>query len=129
MTKNFSAAVPWFWPGSTVARFIDGDTFVGHLTKDIGFHGAVTFEQRLRLARINAPALSTPEGKAAVQFFVALVAEFVLVDITTMKPYKYGDEWMAEVLTTAPVPVNVSDAMVAAGHAVHWDGKGPRPGG
>jgi hypothetical protein len=47
------------------------------------------------------------------------------VHITTVGPYKYGDEWMAEV--TLADGRNLSDTLVGLGLAVLWDGTGPRP--
>jgi endonuclease YncB( thermonuclease family) len=130
----------WSWPNSQITRVIDGDTFVARLTKDIGFHGLVAFEQKLRLNRINAPKYSashpdqTVDGTRARDYFQTLVNNRSDLMIETVKPYKYGDEWMAEVaLTTIAIGTspsqwdNVSDLLVAAGHAVYWDGSGVRP--
>jgi endonuclease YncB( thermonuclease family) len=76
--------------------------------------------------------LKTVPGKEAMDHFTELVRNgpgipSVPVLIETVKAYKYGDEWMAEV--TLPDGRNVSDALVAAGVAQWWDGQGPRPGG
>lgn len=124
-------ATVWTWPGAHVTRVVDGDSFVARLFRDIGFHGEVQFEQRLRLNRINTPPLKTVAGASAAEFFRALVRASDVASppllIETVKPYKYGDEWMAEV--TLPDGRNVSDLMVSAGGAVYWDGSGPRPGG
>ena len=120
-------AISWPWPGSTITRVIDGDSIVARVSRDIGFHGVATFEQKLRLNRINAAPASTDPGTRATAFVVAHTTPGVVVDITTEKPYKYGDEWMAEV--TLPDGSNLSDALVAAGLALYWDGTGPRPGG
>ena len=121
----------WSWPGARVTRVIDGDSFVARMARDIGFHGEVQFEQKLRLNRINTPPVKTPAGRSAREFFEALVRASDVSSppllIETVKPYKYGDEWMAEV--TLPDGRNVSDLMVSAGGAVYWDGLGPRPGG
>lgn len=115
----------WDWPGSTITRVVDGDTIVARLSRDIGFHGVATFEQRLRLNRINTAPASTERGRAATQMVSSHTG--AQVDITTVKPYKYGDEWMAEVVLV--VGVNLSDALLEAGLANLWDGHGPRPGG
>jgi endonuclease YncB( thermonuclease family) len=116
----------WQWPNSFVTEVIDGDTFKARLTRDIGFHGETTFIQKLRLNRINAPEVKTPNGILAKTQFLELVRPSLLsVNIATVKPYKYGDEWMAEV--TLPDGRNVSDEMVKSGYAVYWDGTGPRP--
>jgi endonuclease YncB( thermonuclease family) len=124
--------VPWLWPNSTITRIKDGDSFVARVTRDIGFHGTLTFDVTLRLNRINTPPLKTVPGKEALDQFTELVRNgpgipSVPVLIETVKAYKYGDEWMAEV--TLPDGRNVSDALVAAGVAQWWDGQGPRPGG
>ena len=118
--------VPWQWPNSTVMRVIDGDSFVGRLTRDIGFHGWTVFDIKLRLNRVNARPIKTVEGQSAQKFFSSLVNPGIaLVHIDTVKPYKYGDEWMAEV--TLSDGRNVSDEMVKNQMAVYWDGTGPRP--
>jgi endonuclease YncB( thermonuclease family) len=117
--------VPWPWPGSVITRVIDGDSVVARLTKDIGFHGEVIFEQKLRLNRINAAPGSTDLGKAATAFVTNRIG--LPVDIVTPGAYKYRDEWMAEF--TLAGGVNLSDALVAAGLAQYWNGEGPRPGG
>ena len=120
----------WSWPGSTIVRVVDGDTFDATVTRDLGFGGRAVFPIRLRLNRINAPKGSTADGKAATAYLVTLLPLAVSTQLTTTGPYKYGGpdwatgEWMAEVDTPAG---NVSDLMVTAGHAVYWDGSGPRP--
>lgn len=132
----------WRWPGSTLVRVVDGDSFTARLTRsleatvaaqDLGFHGTVgpatltipvAFEQKLRLNRINAPKASSAAGKASTARATALMMDRLLL-IETVAPYKYGDEWMAEV--TLPDGGNVSDLLVAAAMAVYWDGTGPRP--
>jgi endonuclease YncB( thermonuclease family) len=125
-----SAVAEWRWPGSYVARVIDGDTLDAKLTRDIGFGGTVTFPVRLRLARINAAKAKSPAGLSATAMTIALTGGAPL-EIITLKPYKYGGpadyagEYMAEVVL--PDGRNLSDALVAAGLAVYWDGRGPRP--
>jgi endonuclease YncB( thermonuclease family) len=113
----------WAWPDSIVIAVTDGDTIKARLTRDIGFNGVTEFEQKLRLNRINTPKLSTDRGKQARTRVVALSAG--RVDIETVKPYKYGDEWMAEV--TLADGRNLSDVLVAEDLATYWDGTGPRP--
>jgi endonuclease YncB( thermonuclease family) len=116
----------WDWPNAIVTRVIDGDSFVARLSRDIGFHGFVTFDQRLRLNRINAVPVKTAHGLEAKQFLEELVKpNLSVVYIETVKPYKYGDEWMAEITTVDKK--NVSDEMVKNAMAVYWDGTGPRP--
>jgi endonuclease YncB( thermonuclease family) len=113
----------WDWPDSTVTRIIDGDSLVAEVHRDLGFNGTATFRQKLRLNRINAKPAKTPEGKAATAAVIGMVTD--PIHITTVGPYKYGDEWMAEV--TLADGRNLSDALVGLGLAVLWDGTGPRP--
>lgn len=114
----------WLFPDSKVTRIIDGDTLTAELTRDVGFHGRLTYQQRLRLERINALPKTTTGGRSATAHLAQLVTG-VLVHIETTGPYKYRDEWMAEL--TLPDGRNVSDELVNAGLAVYWNGTGPRP--
>lgn len=116
----------WVWPNSSITRVIDGDSVVGRMTADIGFHGLVTFEQKMRLNRINAAKKGTARGNNAVAELIrVLVGSVNTLTFETIKPYKYGDEWMVEIIH--PVVGNISDFMVTNGWAVYWDGTGPRP--
>jgi endonuclease YncB( thermonuclease family) len=121
----------WLWPGSTVVRVVDGDTFDALVHRDLGFGGQAVLPVRLRLNRINAPKGSTEAGKAATARVGIELGLRATVDLETINPYKYGGpkdmtgEWMAEV--TLPDGVNLSDLLVEAGLAVYWDGQGPRP--
>ena len=114
----------WEWPASYVLRVIDGDTVVARLTRDLGFHGIATFEQRLRLNRINAKAKNTPDGQRASARLEELIVGYPLF-ITTVAPYKYGDEWMAEI--RLPEGPNVADVLVSEGLAAYWTGRGAKP--
>lgn len=114
----------WDWTDAEVVRVIDGDTFVGKVTRDLGFNGTASFTQRLRLNRINAKPVKTMAGRAATETVQRLTAGCKL-QITTTGPYKYGDEWMAEV--TLPGGENLSDELVRLELAIYWSGKGPRP--
>lgn len=115
----------WTWPDATVVRVVDGDTLVVRLTRDIGFHGSVVFEQRVRLAGINTPPVSTERGRAAAAWVERNTLG--LVTVATLKPYKYGDEWVATIALADGR--DVSDELVALGLAYVWNGRGPRPGG
>lgn len=120
----------WSWPDAQVVRVIDGDTLDMQVTRDLGFGGSASFVVRLRLNRINAPALHTVDGLAAFGYLSSLLPVGTKCPLTTVKAYKYGGpdtspgEWMAEITTSAG---NVSDQMVTAGRAVYWSGAGPRP--
>lgn len=116
----------WVYPDSKVTRIIDADSAVYEMGVDIGFHGTVTFVQKMRLNRINAPKISSEAGLAARNYFTSLVQNSSLT-LVTFKPYKYGDEWMVEVYIPDRNGLNVSDELVKQGMAVYWDGNGPRP--
>ena len=120
-------AIAWPWPGSTITRVKDGDSFVATVTRDLGFHGTATFSQNMRLDRINCPPKGTDVGDAATAFVLSKVTPGVIVNIETTGPYAWRDEWMAEV--TLPDGSNLSDALVTAGLALYWNGQGSRPGG
>lgn len=123
----------WTWPDAEMAAIIDGDTLTMKVTRDIGFGGSVTFPVRLRLNRINASPLKTAAGKEAATFLTNLLPVGGKFPLTTVGAYKYGGpdwspgEWQAEI--TLSDGSLVSDVMVANGHAVYWNGQGPRPGG
>jgi endonuclease YncB( thermonuclease family) len=117
------ASAVWEWPGSKIVRVIDGDTIVAELTRDLGFNGRAVFLQRLRLNRIDAMKASSEQGKRATELVKLAAAQ--TAHITTVGPYKYRDEWMAEVVLADGS--NLSDGLVTAGVAVYWDGRGPRP--
>jgi endonuclease YncB( thermonuclease family) len=118
------ASVMWDWPDASIERVIDGDSIVARLTRDLGFHGTVSFLQKLRLNRINTPKVSTDNGRDAKEALEVMVKDQV-VRVRTLKAYKYGDEWMAEIFLADNTIV--SDALVKQGHAVYWDGIGQRP--
>lgn len=116
----------WLWPGSTLIRVVDGDSLIVKLRRDLGFDGYVIFDQHIRLNRINCPPGSTPDGKAATAAVLTSLAAGPF-HVETLKPYKYGGSYMAEV--TLPDGRNLADLLVEQGHGVWWDGQGPRPGG
>jgi endonuclease YncB( thermonuclease family) len=127
----------WHWPDTAVTEVVDGDTIdaILAITHDIGFGSSSTHQHhvRLRLNRVNAPKLANgylgERGRAARGFVIAHTVD--PVHVVTIGPYKFGGpkdytgEWMAEVLL--PDGRNLSDLMVENGHAVYWNGQGPRP--
>lgn len=107
-----------------VARVVDGDTL--DLMVDLGFDVHVLV--RVRLAGVNAPERGTVQGAAARAFVVDWCAGAGRwVSVQTSKAgarEKYG-RWLAEVFAEDGRGL-VAD-LLAAGHAVAWDGRGPRP--
>lgn len=118
----------WLFLGSTLARVVDGDTFDADLScaADFGFHLRVTqtSRQRFRLNGCNAAPLSTPSGAGASVALGALLAPAPFT-LTSVGPYKYGDEWMAEVVLADGR--RVTDVMVAQQWAAPWTGQGAQP--
>lgn len=122
----------WVW-SATLIRVVDGDTLDVELTLvvDVGFGRRLTSSgpQRVRLNRVDTWPSTTPRGAAGTAFVRAALAGGPFA-VQTLKPYKYGGnqpaaEYMAEV--TLADGRNLSDALIAAGHALPYDGRGPRP--
>lgn len=113
------------YPGRVV-DIHDGDTFTAVV--DLGFH--VTVREKFRLAQIQAPELtgeSRERGKRARDYFVGLIGGVgATVTIRTFRDRteKYGRYLAAIILADGR---NVAHEMVLHGHAVFWDGTGPRP--
>jgi endonuclease YncB( thermonuclease family) len=107
---------------AAVKKVVDGDTL--DLTISLGFR--MFTEQRVRLLGINAPEHNTPEGKKAIAFVKAWIDEHG--PVFTVRTHldeqeKYG-RFLAVVLTDTS---ELGQALIDAGLAAPWDGKGPRP--
>lgn len=119
---------PWVFPGSTLVRVVDGDTFLADVRAglDFGFHVKIAAQarQRFRLNRINCAPIGTISGQGAAAALAGLLdpGPFTL---TSVGPYKFGDEWMAEVVLADGR--NVADVLVAAQWAALWNGRGTPP--
>lgn len=132
--------------GTAVTDVIDADTVDALLVEPVAFGGQLTHRVRLRLERINAAKGPTGAGTLATRELRAILAGTgnPVVALHTLKPYKYGGpagiyrgsapggpshyggEWMVEIeLADGRM---VSDVLVAEGHALYWNGQGPRPG-
>lgn len=92
----------------------DGDTCTAVL--DLGFRLTATL--KLRLNRIDAPELTTPEGKAARDYLRLLMHDVDAVQTYKDPRDKYG-RWLAELYAG---DVNVNDRMVQDGQARYYDG-------
>lgn len=71
---------------ATVVRVIDADTIV--LDLDLGWH--ITRRDSVRIIGVNAPELSTPEGRAAKNWAVAELPEGTEVLFISQELDKYG---------------------------------------
>lgn len=124
---------------AVVLDIIDGDTakFAVRLTKarrkpaDLGFHvrfedGYITVHESMRFLGINAAEHGTAAGDAATAYLRELLPLGLVVLVKTVKndqQEKYG-RFLATVMAQG---TNINQAMVDAGHAKPWDGKGVRP--
>lgn len=102
---------------ATVERVIDGDTV--DVTIDLGFR--VYLGQRIRLAGIDAPEVSTDEGKDARDFLRRTLPPGQHVVLTTERPRddKYG-RFLATVMKDGTL--NINNYMLNTGHARPYDG-------
>lgn len=101
----------------------DGDTVRLTVTAsyDFGFHIVATFsaKQKFRLARCNAPELSTAAGLTARQFTVDWLTAHPALRVVSLRADNYGDRWDAEI-TDAATGENLSDVLLASGNAVPY---------
>jgi endonuclease YncB( thermonuclease family) len=126
----------WEYPNSTLERMIDGDSFVANFTReittttDVGFHIKSTTttlhkgQIRFRLNRVACASSKTPSG-----FGAYLASQYKLAaapfNLKSVGPYKFGDEWMAEV--TLADGTNLSDWLIERQWGVFWNGNGAQP--
>lgn len=100
-----------------VKKVIDADTV--DLYVDLGFHVSVAI--RTRLMGIDAPEVSTAEGRTARDWLRRLLPEGTAVGVSTYKDPndKYG-RWLARIDITDPVGAvyDLADMLVANGYAV-----------
>jgi endonuclease YncB( thermonuclease family) len=107
---------------ATIVRVIDGDSIVCDL--DLGRHLWVR-DAKHRLNGCNARALAQPGGPEARDNLAALLPVGAVVTLKSLKPYKYGDEYMADI--TLPDGRDLVPLLIADGWAVGWNGLGPKP--
>lgn len=102
---------------ASVIRVIDGDTL--HLTIDFGFD--TRHDDTFRLAGIDAPEMSTPEGIAAKQWLVDRLSTVTLLIVTTQKDRreKYG-RYLATLWDGFGQDTSINEQMVAEGHATSY---------
>lgn len=116
-----SAPKPTYTYRAVITHQVDGDT-VG-ATLDLGLR--LSAEVPVRLYGINCPEHDTPAGKAAAAFTADWCARHSDIVIVTQKnPEKYG-RWLGTLV--AADGENLNDELVAAGHALAYDGHGPKP--
>jgi endonuclease YncB( thermonuclease family) len=104
----------WSYP-ATVLRVVDGDTIRLHL--DLGLH--IWRIENVRIANINTPELSTTAGRAAKRYTEQLLSAGTPVTFVSKTLDKYGRPLGT---ITLPDGTDYGAAMLAAGHAVPYEG-------
>ena len=99
----------------------DGDTV--NIRLDVGFD--LTVYVRVRVNGINAPELSTAAGKEARDYAQSLLPSGTPVQVVSLGWDKYGGRIEGRV--SSEKVGDFAAAMIAAGKAKPWDGKGVRP--
>lgn len=126
---------------ATVVAIHDGDTLdvdillakagKSKTDVDLGFNvhrhprGTMLERQSVRLYGCNAPELATADGKAARDYLASLVKVGDIVRLLSHGWDKYGGRIDGQITLTDGT--DLAQAMIAAGHAAPWDGKGPKP--
>lgn len=102
----------------TILKIIDGDTVDADV--DLGFD--IHAKMRFRLAGINAPEMSTPEGRAARDFLISWMRPEQEWYVKTEKDRKekYG-RYLGTFTNTRILIGSINEFMVANGHAVEKD--------
>jgi micrococcal nuclease len=105
---------------ATVVSVHDGDTCT--LDLDLGFQ--ITFRHQCRLYGINAPELSTDEGKAALAFAQTLLHPGDKVMVLSHSWDKFGGRFDGAIALADGT--DYGKVMIAAGHARIYFGVGPK---
>jgi endonuclease YncB( thermonuclease family) len=115
-------APTWTFPNCTVLRVVDGDTVDLDVDQGLGTH---RYPQRVRIAHINAPEKSTPEGVRSAAWLSGLLPEGTVVTLVSLGWDKYGGRIDGELKMLDGY--DVGQTLVNEGYALPWTGKGARP--
>jgi len=107
---------------ATVVDWHDGDTC--HLDVDLGF--GLVLGLSCRCYGINAPELHDAGGREATDYARSLAPAGTTVRVLSHGWDKYGGRFLGEI--TLPSAAPFGDAMIAAGHARPYFGRGPKNG-
>ena len=103
---------------ASVLRVLDADTL--HARVDLGFDARL--DMTLRLAHIDAPEMSTPEGKEAKLFAVAWLAHNVDFRLESIKDRREKFGRYLAVVHPVDGGETLNDALLRTGHAVPYKG-------
>lgn len=78
-----------------------------------------------RILGINSPEINTDAGKAAKAYAEKICAPGTRVTVLSHNLDKYGGRFLASL--TLPDGTDYAAAMITAGHAKPYNGKGPKP--
>lgn len=108
-----------------ILRVVDGDTLECRIDHDWSIYSV----QKVRLAGLNAPELRGPGGEAAKAAVEAWVKNEALpwVVLRSEKPDPRDKYGRYLVTVTSRTGSDLGAELIAAGHAVRWDGRGTRP--
>ncbi len=101
-----------------IVNVVDADTL--DVVLDLGIK--IKVDERIRVARIDAPERFTDEGKVATKYVHDMIERYgsaVYVKTFKDKKCKFG-RYIGEI-TWQDAGLNLSDALVANGHAVYVD--------
>lgn len=106
----------WSLP-ALVDHVVDGDTL--SVRFDLGFR--IYYDNRVRVAFINAPELSTPAGQTAAAFARSLIAPGAQVTVISHRLDNYG---RALGTVSLPEPYTAPDGRTTSdlGEAMLWSG-------
>ena len=107
---------------ATIVRVIDADSLVVNL--DYGRHHW-ELDAKHRLFGCNSRGLEEPGGLEARDNLMALLPVGRIFILRSLKPYKYGDEYMCSI--TLPGGEDLVTRLIAEGFAIAWNGLGPKP--
>jgi micrococcal nuclease len=102
----------------SIAKVIDGDTV--DVVIDLGF--CVSIQMRIRMNGINAPEMSTPEGKAAKAFLEGMLPVGSQLLLKTDKDHKEKYGRYLGTLQYEQAAGSINDAMLEAGMATKYNG-------
>ncbi len=101
---------------ATVTKVLDADTI--HARVDLGFDARL--DMTLRLAHINAPEMSTPEGVAAKRFAMDWLAEHTDFRLESIKDRRERYGRYLGIIHPLDDGETLNDALLRTGHAVPY---------
>lgn len=109
-----------------LVRVVDADTI--YFSIDLGLR--LTYQMDVRLRGCNAAEKATPEGQAATAYVTQWLTDHATDGWFKVITHKNNEDphgrWLAEVLSLDGLH-DLADDLIAAGHAVAWDGSGKKP--